>query len=275
MRHEDIPVTRHNDQGPTAFEDAVCVEAPLHIHLNGEPFSITLRTPGEDRALVRGFLLSEGIASALSSDAVNQPAPDRIEVSIPEPFACPNQARRRLASNTSCGLCGNVTLLEPSSQVAPLAASAVTVAASFEPGRLGPLFEQLAAEQALFQKTGGCHAAAAFDASDKLLAAAEDIGRHNAVDKVIGLLLADASLDRAASLLVSGRVSYEITAKCWRAGIPVLAAVSAPSSLAVSLARRLGIRLFGFCRGGKATEYPETADTNHPFRAKKHQKKGP
>jgi len=255
MRHKHISAIRHSKQGATAFEDAVCIEAPLHISLNEDTFSVTLRTPGEDIALVRGFLHSEGIASELPAEALVQTAPDRVAVTIPEPFACPEQAaRRRLASNTSCGLCGNITLLEPDpTNATPLPRRPGEP--PVDPARLSDLFAQLAAHQSLFRKTGGCHAAAAFDANDHLLASAEDIGRHNAVDKVIGRLLANATIDSATSLIVSGRVSYEITAKCWRAGIPLLAAVSAPTSLAVMLAHRLGIRLFGFCREGKATEY--------------------
>jgi len=256
MRHTQISATRHTKQGAAAFEDAVCIEAPLHIILNGEAFSVTLRTPGEDIALVRGFLHSEGIATELPADALVQMAPDRVAVTIPEPFACPEQAaRRRLAANTSCGLCGNITLLEPDNTAAPL--PQVAGGRPLDPARLDGLFAQLAAKQTLFRATGGCHAAAAFDADDRLLACAEDIGRHNAVDKVIGMLLQENRLEPAHTLLVSGRVSYEIAAKCWRAGIPVLAAVSAPTSLAVSLSQRLGVRLFGFCREGKATEYHE------------------
>lgn len=235
--------------------DTLCLEVPLHIVLNGEPFSVTLRTPGDDLSLVRGFFHSEGIAKHLPGDAIQQSAKDRIEITIPEPFACPEQAvKRRLASNTSCGLCGNVTLLEPDTSVAPIPVEGRPDPAAVAP-RLDDLFERLWDQQLVFQDTGGCHGAGVFDAEDNWLAVAEDIGRHNAVDKVIGQLLDEGSLERAQILLVSGRVSYEIVAKCWRAGIPVLAAVSAPSSLAVELAGRLGLTLFGFCREGTATLY--------------------
>src|SRR5690606_7098228 len=126
---------------------------------------------------------------------------------------------------------------------------------AFSPEKIQPLFEQMREKQTLFNQTGGCHGAAIFNGDSELLALREDIGRHNAVDKSIGAILQKGNLSNAAILLVSGRLSYEIVSKCFMAGIPQLAAVSAPSSLAVDFAKELGLELFAFCRDGRATRY--------------------
>jgi len=237
--------------GPSAVvhREAVAVEGPLEVRINGEPFSVTMSSPGQDAILGRGLLFSEGVvgdrewypvALAVGTCALSSRV---VELTVPESAIRRPQRERRLAATSSCGLCGAGSLegldagLDRRVSPAPI-----------DPAAVPAWFATMRAHQGAFEDAGGTHAAAAFDARGDCLAIHEDIGRHNAVDKVIGALLRAGRLDAAQVLTVSGRVSFEITAKALRAGIPTLAAVSAPSSLAVDLARRSGMALLAFCR---------------------------
>jgi FdhD protein len=217
-------------------EDRLVVEGALQIVVNGEPYSVTMRTPGEDAELALGLLYAEKVFGALENVVEVKEAAEcdgAATVSLTINRAKTTQGARRLASNASCGVCGLV--------------SADSLLETME-GRMR-------SAQALFQCTGGCHGAALFNLSGELLVLREDVGRHNAVDKAVGALLRAGRLDEAALLFTSGRVSYEIVAKAARAGIRFLLAVSAPSSLAVDMSREAGITLVAFCRGGKGTVY--------------------
>lgn len=241
-------------------EDALVAEGALQIVVNGAPYSMTMRTPGDDGALALGLLFAEGlyrslgqVESVAETPAAAPDGTDAVAVTLlPEALSGKSLANRRLASNASCGICGKISADDLESPV-PCA-----------PGRDGgpldlsllPVLEsRMRAAQALFSRTGGCHAAALFDLSGRLLVLKEDVGRHNAVDKAVGHLLRQGELERAAVLFISGRVSYEIVTKASRAGLRFLLAVSAPSTLAVRMCRDAGIALLGFCRGGKATVY--------------------
>ena len=236
--------------------DTVAVEEPLEIRLHDRPFIVVMRTPGADRQLAAGFLLSEGIVreaaelGAVEScrhpdhpDAHNVVnvfllgrARDRVEETLAE--------RRNVLSNSSCGICGRVTIESLTTR-----ASRLPVTCHIESAVIAVLPDLLRARQAVFETTGGLHGAALFTPEGTLVADAEDVGRHNAVDKVIGSMLLDERLPLdGMGLVVSGRTSFEIVQKAWLAGIEIICAVSAPSSLAVDLAEEAGITLIGFAR---------------------------
>ncbi len=238
--------------------DSLTVEEALQIDINGKPFTVSMRTPGEDTALVRGFLHAEGILNDLSfsPDLILKKENEKgvvtiVDVTIPEEMLGEGySSSRTLLSVSSCGICGKTELSD-------LAFIGKTIDDDdkIDITIIHKLFESMRAKQHDFNQSGGTHAAAAFDLNGKLICSLEDIGRHNAVDKVVGKLILSDKLDRAKILTVSGRISYEIVVKCFKARIPFLAAVSAPSSLAVDYAKELGITLFAFCRDQRATCY--------------------
>ncbi len=250
--------------GGTAFsfpvQETVVTEEPLEIRLvhDGRPetVSVTMRTPTEDEHLAVGFLFAEGIVSDRSEIAAvssHRAEGDQIvDVHVRHPVHVDRSLTRSFLTNSSCGVCGR-SLVQ-----GLLAARGGPVAGSFEVDaeRLVALPRTLRAAQRLFDRTGGLHAAGLFDAQGTLLRLAEDVGRHNAVDKVVGARFLEGRLpDQQAILQVSGRVSFEIVQKAAVAGIPVLSAVSAPSSLAVSAADRLGITLASFVREDRLSLY--------------------
>jgi FdhD protein len=236
--------------------DEVAVERALEIRVNGQPFSVVMRTPGADADLAVGFLFAEGLlrgnadldrAEIVSDDVVNvvftRGRADAVAAAL--------ERARPVAVNAACGVCGRPEL-ESLGRGAGVLAVGWTVAA----GVLTGLTSTLSADQPAFARTGGLHAAGLFDRCGLLVDAAEDIGRHNAVDKLVGRALVAARLPLSDRLLlVSGRVSFEIVQKAWTGGLPLIAAVSAPSSLAISTAERAGITLIGFLRGQRFNIY--------------------
>ncbi|OKI71558.1 formate dehydrogenase accessory sulfurtransferase FdhD [Streptomyces sp. MJM1172] len=239
--------------------DTLVAEEPLEIRLNGKPLAITMRTPGDDFALAVGFLVSEGVlASAAEVRAVTYcegAAEDGsntynvVNVQLAPGVSVPDiSLERNVYTTSSCGLCGKASLdaVRTATRFAGIAADPVRVSAAL----LGQLPDRLRAAQKVFDRTGGLHAAGLFTAEGELLDVREDVGRHNAVDKIVGRALQAGRLPLAGGvLLVSGRASFELAQKAVMAGIPVLAAVSAPSSLAVDLALETGLTLIGFLRG--------------------------
>lgn len=234
-------------------DDALVIEHPLQIVINGEALSITMQTPGDEIDLVRGLLYSEDIYRSATEPEIQlvsgeRQLIDRVELAIDKALLGDGYRNsRQLLSVASCGICGRT---EFSGRDGKLGKTG-----SIPPDDIDQLFTAMRNGQTLFSDTGGCHGAAIFDRQGELLVVREDIGRHNAVDKAIGALLRDDILKRGAILLVSGRVSYEIVSKCFMAGIPQLAAVSAPSSLAVDFSKELGLELLAFCRDGRVTRY--------------------
>jgi len=233
--------------------DALVVEHPLQIVINGEPLSITMQTPGDEMDLVRGLLYSEDIYRNTNEPDIQliqgkNELIDRVELSIDKSLMGDGYRNsRQLLSVASCGICGRTEFIGRKGSLENEAA--------LSPDAIHQLFIAMRNGQTLFSETGGCHGAAIFDRQGQLLAVREDIGRHNAVDKAIGALLRSGQLKQGAIMLVSGRVSYEIVSKCFMAGIPQLAAVSAPSSLAVDFSKELGVELLAFCRDGRVTRY--------------------
>jgi FdhD protein len=256
--HERVPVVRVRDGSARGASDTVAAEEPLEIRLDGEQVAVTMRTPapGEDAELALGFLLGEGIVSMAGVARVVEcraPAQDGgIADARLRPGARPLAGwQRRFYATSSCGICGKQSI-----EAVRVAAAALPAGPQIEPAAVTALPAQLRARQRTFERTGGLHAAGLFDHSGALVALREDVGRHNAVDKVIGRAAMDALLPlHEHVLLVSGRASFEITQKALVAGAPVLAAVSAPSSLAVRLARESGMTLIGFLRDGDFNVY--------------------
>ncbi|MDH6136902.1 FdhD protein [Kitasatospora sp. MAA4] len=250
--------------------DALAAEEPLEIRVGGEPLTVTMRTPGQDFDLVAGFLVGEGLVhtadglaalrycAGTDEDGAN--TYNVVDAALRGAPALPLSAHRNLLTTSACGLCGRDTVDAVRTHVRwPIAEDPLRVA----PELLYALPDRLRAAQRTFDSTGGLHAAGLFTAAGELLCAREDVGRHNAVDKVVGWALRAGLLPLTGHLLlVSGRASFELTQKAALAGLPLLAAVSAPSSLAVDLAEELGLTLLGFLRGESANVYTR-ADRVH------------
>ncbi|MBA2474569.1 MAG: formate dehydrogenase accessory sulfurtransferase FdhD [Actinobacteria bacterium] len=236
-------------EGRTA-RDRVAVEEPLEIRVNGRAVAVTMRTPGHDEELALGFLVSEGMAPRHAEPTADLAA-NTVEVRVDDVDL--GRLQRNFYTTSSCGVCGK----------GALEAVAVAAARSESPLRvpsslLAGLPEQLRAGQAAFAATGGLHATGLFDTDATLLCLREDVGRHNALDKVIGWAYGRGLLPLAEALLcVSGRLSFELVQKAAVAGCPILIGVGAPSSLAVELAADRGVTLCGFVRGGRANVYSE------------------
>ena len=249
--------------GEEPVVDPLTVEEALQININGKPFTLSMRTPGADEDLIRGLLHSEAVINSRSfhPEVVLRNENEHgivtmVDLEIPESYLGSGySSSRSLLSVSSCGICGKTELGEQG-----FSGSALDGSTQFAAERFTDMFEQMNRRQHDFRQSGGTHAAAIFDERGTLIIAREDIGRHNAVDKAVGWLLLRDRLGEARAMTVSGRISYEITIKAFKAGIPFLAAVSAPSSLAVDYAKELGITLMGFCREGRATCY------SHPHR---------
>jgi len=230
--------------------DAVAVEEPLEIRVNGAPVAVTMRTPGHDEELALGFLLSEGIQPRGAAPPTDLAA-NTIEV---EAGAFdPAQLERHFYTSSSCGVCGKGAL-EAIAVEAPAVASDLRATANV----LAGLPDRLREQQAAFAETGGLHATGLFAPTGELLCLREDVGRHNAMDKVIGWAFGEQRLPLADSILcVSGRLSFELVQKAAVAGCPIVVAVGAPSSLAVELASDRRVTLCGFVRGGRVNVYSE------------------
>ncbi len=247
--------------------DAVVTEEPLQLMLDGEPLSVVMRTPGEDIELALGLMYAEGIVRGASDVRLIRISAESGEtaptIDVDPSFVESNQIdlhlgqaprrkpERSMLSSSACGVCGTTMIEDLRRDLAPLP-NGTRVDAALLPG----LVERLRSGQGVFERTGGLHAAGLFSASGELIYMREDVGRHNAVDKVVGRMLLDGKLPASNCILVvSGRAGYEIVQKSITAGIPVLAAVGAPSSLAVALSREFNQTLVGFLRGERYNVY--------------------
>jgi FdhD protein len=256
---EVTQVTEWKGGGATRVEDYLAAEEPLEMRARRYSLGVTLRTPGDDEELVAGFLFSEGIISRREDlVALRMPSDTALERNLvrvtldPSVRLATNSAARRFSAGSACGVCGKASI----TQLRRRGLRRPEAATQFDPEMLCALPPKLRAAQDVFGRTGGLHAAALFGPGGNLLVLREDIGRHNAVDKVIGWALLGGRLPLSDHLLlVSGRGGFEIVQKAITAGIPLLASVSAPSSLAVQLARELGLTLVGFLRGRRFVIY--------------------
>lgn len=270
-------VIRIRDGAVTTRPDTLVAEEPLEIRLGGKALAITMRTPGDDFALAAGFLVSEGVlgsadelrsivycAGATDGGTSRASAAERgggvntynvVDVQLAPGVELPDiTLERNVYTTSSCGLCGKASL--DAVRTTARFPIADTPPVRVEPELLAVLPDRLRAAQQVFDRTGGLHAAALFSPEGELMDIREDVGRHNAVDKLVGRALQNDRLPLSQSiLLVSGRASFELAQKAVMAGIPVLAAVSAPSSLAVDLAVESGLTLIGFLRGSSMNVY--------------------
>jgi len=245
--------------GPTQSDlDWIASEAPLEVRIDGKPVTVLMRTPGHDEELVRGFLYNEGVVSSardLVSVGPVHESPEDVGGSVINVQLASSHSNRTLDrafySNASCGVCGKKTI-ESLEVKGRIAASPFRVQRSI----LNSLPDKLRNSQTTFAQTGGVHASGLFTSNGELILLREDVGRHNALDKIIGWALAEHRLPLSEYvLLVSGRVSYEIVQKAVMAGIPFIAAVGAPSSLAVDLAERFQLTLVGFLKSDRMNVY--------------------
>jgi len=246
------------------IDEALAIEEPLEIRLAGRRFTLTMRTPGNDEELATGFLLAEGFITNAAElgeirrvrDAKGAHEPNAIDVILNvRAEGLRERLKRNFTISSSCGVCGKTSIESITRRIAPIASRAKIAASTIL--QLGP---RLRESQKVFAATGGLHACGLFDLEGKLIATREDVGRHNAVDKIVGWALANEMLPLSKSLMmVSGRLSFEIVQKAAAAGLPILAAVSAPSSLAVELADEAGITLVGFLRDGSFNVYTHRA----------------
>ena len=263
-RSKAVEVTRNRANLRETVADRVAIEEPLEIRLGFQVdgrrethnISITMRTPGDDEILAAGFLFTEGIVRARDDIAIVKPCQGentvRVELEDGVPVAL-DQLERHFYTTSSCGVCGKTSL----DALRVQGCNALDTASfAMHKDTLTAIPDRLRDAQATFEETGGLHAAAAFDSSGKLLVVKEDVGRHNAVDKVIGQLLLDHRLPGTElGMMVSGRAGFELVQKTLVAGIPMMAAVGAPTSLAVELAREFNMTLVGFLRGESFNSY--------------------
>ena len=262
-----VYVRRVSDEGVVDERDVAAVEEPLEIRLHDRPFAVIMRTPGADRYLAAGFLLAEGLIACAddlgavehcrhpehpeSHNVVNVFLLGDAAAELPAKL----EGRRNVLTHSSCGICGRVTIDSLRTRAIP-----VPVTMTISRAAALSLPARLRARQPLFDETGALHAAGLFTASGECVATAEDVGRHNAVDKVVGGLLLEGRLPLTGhALAVSGRASYEIVQKAWLAGIEIVCAVSAPSSLAIDVAEEAGITLIGFARANGFNIYSKPA----------------
>jgi FdhD protein len=241
------------DGVPEQRADLLAVEEPLEIRIDGVPLTVTMRTPGDDIDLAAGFLYTEGLLASLGDLHEIRMCDENVAAVSVRPGASVAPSARTFVTTSACGVCGKDSI------------DAIRVRSSFDvaadqvrvsPGVLVSLPDRLRDAQRVFASTGGLHAAGLFTAAGELLVLREDVGRHNAVDKVAGWALRSGRLPLTGCvLLVSGRASFELAQKAVMIGVPVLAAVSAPSSLAASLAQETGLTLVGFLRGAAMNVY--------------------
>lgn len=248
----------------TRRPDTVAVEEPMEIRVAGQALTVTMRTPGDDFDLTIGFLHGEGLIRdasdvrqlmhCLDVDESGSPTYNVVDVTLAEGVAAPSaSAARRFLTTSACGVCGTASIdaLRRTSRYAVHEDDTVV-----DPALLVTLPDRLRERQKVFERTGGIHAAGLFTAQGELLVAREDVGRHNAVDKVIGWAAREGRLPLTGHVLVvTSRASFELTQKALMAGVPVLAAVSAPSSLAIQLAQEVDLTLVGFVRAPRMTVY--------------------
>jgi FdhD protein len=252
VRRNIVTMPIHQARGGDSIlpaDDLLAVEEPLQIRVNGRDLSITMRTPGQDGELAAGFLFTEGILKARADVLGIECAENCVTLALAD--GVDTGVARNFYTTSSCGVCGKASI-----ESLHAAGCAMLPYVPLSRAVIHSLPEKLRATQSVFERTGGLHGAALFDAAGNLEMVREDVGRHNAVDKLIGAAFLDSRLPLGGRILMlSGRASFELVQKAVMAGIPAVAAVGAPSSLAVQTAQRFGMTLLGFVRDGRFNIY--------------------
>ncbi|ASG67166.1 sulfurtransferase FdhD [Francisella halioticida] len=258
MKHNDITNIKYHKafidfrNSLVTREEVLAVERPLQIVINNIEFSITMQTPGTERYLIRGLLFAENITNLSFKSFKKRETENGTIVKVRLDINNSELISRKFNMNSACGVCGKENLDNLFKSIVPVnRKSALKLSVDV----ISDLYTTMYSYQKVFQLTGGVHAAGAVNKSGELIAVFEDVGRHNAVDKVIGFLLEEDILSSAEMLIVSSRVSFEIVQKCANAKIPILVAISAPSSLSVDMARKANIKLLAFCKKNRMTYY--------------------
>ncbi len=241
MQSRDVLIERIDGAARAEARDRVVVEAPLQLRARGAPVATLMRTPGHDLELVRGLLHAESIAGRIA-----QVDEDAIDIDVDATAF----AARGLLASAACGVCGRVAIADLETR-----AREVTADTIFSAKAIADMPMRLAAEQRVFAQTGGLHGVALMDLGGAPICVREDVGRHNAVDKLVGWALDARVAPSTHAIFLSGRIGYELVQKAVMLGVPVVAAVSAPSSLAIDLAERFNIALVGFVRGARCNVY--------------------
>ncbi len=251
-RSETVAATRVGESGRVPFVDELAVEEPLEIRLDGVVVATTMRTPGDDVELAAGFCHGDGLLGGAAIVGVDNGTGPGV-VGISTGGAAPPPVPRLGVTSSSCGMCGSTAIAQLTAHLVPLDRARTAV---FGDALIAAVPSTVRSAQALFASTGAVHAAAAFSAGGSVEIVREDVGRHNALDKVVGRLLLDGRLPAGElGVFVSGRASFELVAKAWAAGFGTVVAVSAPTALAVATARQAGITLAGFTRPGRFNLY--------------------
>lgn len=243
------PITRLDDGYTRRRQDTLAVEEPLELRIGSDPYVVTMRTPGHDVELAAGFLFTEGVITTAEHlrYARHRQSHNVLEIGL----TVPTPPSKRFTTTSACGVCGKESI----DHLHTVAHRIISENVSVDWDLLAALPDRLRSQQTSFDKTGGTHAAGIFDLNGHAVVTREDVGRHNAVDKVIGwALLNDVNVSETI-LQVSGRASFELVNKATMAGIPIFGAVSAPSSMAVDMAEKAGITLAGFMRGTRMNLY--------------------
>ena len=248
----EVEVVRFAGGEASQVTDRVAAEEPFEMRLGSTPIAVLMRTPGMELELARGFCLTEGILlSPGELDRLERLDGDRYVMHLaPGVSVDPEQFRRNTYTTSSCGVCGKASI-----DAIRIASRPLPDGPRIDAGSVSILIDRLRGVQEIFDATGGLHAAALVDTAGKVLASAEDVGRHNAVDKAIGSLAADRWPLGEVILVISGRISFEIAQKAAVAGIPIVIGVSAASSLAIELAEEVGLTVAGFARGDSFVVY--------------------
>ena len=258
-----IPIDRRYSNGVIERQnDFVAIEEPLELRVEGEPTAVLMRTPGSDLHLCRGFLFTEGVIEDRDDihaiahiDSPSRPKGNTVDVRLSSgvPLLRKHKAKRSFFASSSCGVCGKESI-----DRVITSGSTISYTPSFNIDILFSLPKKLLIEQQSFTKTGGIHAVGLFDLDGNLLYLEEDVGRHNALDKIIGRALDEDLLPLSNHILLfSGRASFELLQKAWTAKVPIVVAIGAPSSLAVDLAKKAGIQLFAFLKENRCNQYTQ------------------
>ncbi|MDA7803270.1 formate dehydrogenase accessory sulfurtransferase FdhD [Crocinitomix sp.] len=246
-----------NKESVAKVVDSLTIEHALEISINDKPFTVVMQTPGDEIDLATGLLYAEDVISSFDQVEFEEETDERGLINRIHIKIAPNLlgdgylSSRSLLSVSSCGICGKQSLVDLQIQEGKISQSSKKISVE----SLFKMQGQMVSKQINFKESGGCHGVAAFTNTGELLAIKEDIGRHNAMDKVVGQLIRDKRLKDAKVITFSGRISYEIVSKAFRAKIPIIMAVSAPSTLAIDFAKEYGITILGFSRNGITTCY--------------------